>query len=203
MSDYREGYNQGVEDALNGVSTYLNDILSIGVVDMAMKHIRNELKEDGIIQESDFVTIKMDSDFFDVPDCAYDAILGKTFKCGELGSIMCVTGMPMMKGSESYEFLYEIYEYVLDSWETQEYIWLQESAYGKYGKDEYKCLCLNSQTEMNIASENMFHLGKDGNLYKSYDCEDYYRFTECSSEEFNKARKEALENCGEYKPMTE
>lgn len=203
MSDYREGYNQGVEDALNGVSTYLNDILSIGVVDMAMKHIRNELKEDGIIQESDFVTIKMDSDFFDVPDCAYDAILGKTFKCGELGSIMCVTGMPMMKGRESYEFLYEIYEYVLDSWEPQEYIWLQESAYGKYGKDEYKCLCLNSQTEMNIASENMFHLGKDGNLYKSYDCEDYYRFTECSSEEFNKARKEALKNFGEYKPTKE
>ena len=104
-----------------------------------------------------------------------------------------------MKGRESYEFLYEIYEYVLDSWQTQEYIWLQESAYGKYGKDEYKCLCLNSQTEMNIASENMFHLGKDGNLYKSYDYEEYYRFTECSSEEFNKARKEALENCGEYK----
>ena len=203
MSVYRRGYNQGVEDALNGVSTYLNDILSIGVVDKVMEHLRNELKEDGIIQESDFVTIKMDSDFFDVPDCAYDAILGKTFKCGELGSIMCVTGMPMMKGRERYEFLYEIYEYVLDSWQTQEYIWLQESAYGKYGKDEYKCLCLNSQTEMNIASENMFFLGKDGNLYKSYDYETYYRFTECSSEEFNKARKEALENFGEYKPMTE
>lgn len=203
MSDYREGYNQGVEDALNGVSTYLLDIFSIGVVDMAMKHIRNEFKEDGIIQESDLVTIKEDSDFFDVPNCAYDAILGKTFKCGELGSIMCVTGMPMMKGIESYEFLYEIYEYVLDSWEPQDYIWLQESAYGKYGKDEYKCLCLNTQTEMNIASESMFHLGKDGNLYRSYDYEEYYRFTECSSEEFNKARKEALENFGEYKPTKE
>ena len=34
MSDYTEGYNQGVEDALNGVSTYLLDIFSIGVVDM-------------------------------------------------------------------------------------------------------------------------------------------------------------------------
>jgi len=203
MSDYRKGYNQGVEDALNGVSTYLLDIFSIGVVDMAMKHIRNEFKEDGIIEESDLVTIKEDSDFFDVPNCAYDAILGKTFKCRELGSIMCVTGLPMMKGRERYEFLYEIYEYVLDSWEPQEYIWLQESAYGKYGKEEYKWLCLNSQTEMNIASENMFHLGKDGNLYKSYDYETYYRFTECSIEDFNKARKEALENCGEYKPTEE
>ena len=203
MSDYREGYNQGVEDALNGVSTYLNDILSIGVVDKVMEHLRNEFKADGIIQESNFVTIKEDSDFFDVPNCAYDAILGKTFKCGDLGAIMCVTGLPMMKGRECYEFLYEIYEYVLDSWTPQEYIWLQESAYGKYGKDEYKCLCLNTQTEMNIASESMFHLGKDGNLYRSYDYEEYYRFTECSSEEFNKARKEALENFGEYKPMTE
>ena len=203
MSDYKKGYNQGVEDALNGVSTYLNDILSIGVVDEVMKYLRNEFKEDGIIQESDLVTIKEDSDFFNVPDCAYDAILGKTFKCGDLGAIMCVTGMPMMKGRERYEFLYEIYEYVLDSWEPQEYIWLQESAYGKYGKDEYKCLCLNTQTEMNIASENMFFLGKDGNLYKSYDYETYYRFAECSSEEFNKARKEALENYGEYKPTKE
>ena len=54
MSDYREGYNQGVEDALNGVSTYLNDILSIGVVDKVMEHLRNEFKADGIIQEIRF-----------------------------------------------------------------------------------------------------------------------------------------------------
>lgn len=203
MSDYTEGYNQGVEDALKGTSTYLLDFFSISVVDEVMEHLRKKFKEDCIIEESDFVTIKEDSDFFDVPDSAYDAIIGKAFKCRDIGAIMCVTGMPMMKGRERYEFLYEIYEYVLDSWETQDYIWLQESAYGEYGRDEYKCLCLNSQTEMNIASENMFFLGKDGNLYKSYDYEQYYRFTECSSEDFNKARKEALEYCGEYKPTKE
>ena len=203
MNNFKEGYNKGVEDALNGVSTYLNDILSIGVVDKVMEHLRNEFKADGIIEESDFVTISDDSDFFDVPDYAYDNILGKTFKCNELGAVMQVTGLPVVENREKYEFLYEIYENCDGEWQAQDYIWLQESAYGKYGREEYRFFCLTSQTEMNIASENMFHVGKDGNLYKSYDYEEYFKFTECSDEEFDKAREEALKNCGEYKPTKE
>jgi hypothetical protein len=48
---------------------------------------------------------------------------------------------------------------------------------------------------MNIASENMFHLGKNGNLYTTVNCgNEWYELTEFSNEEFEKIRNEAIRN---------
>ena len=47
---------------------------------------------------------------------------------------------------------------------------------------------------MNIASEYMFHLGKNGKLYTSVACDDdYYEFTEITADEFEKIRNEFKE----------
>ena len=48
---------------------------------------------------------------------------------------------------------------------------------------------------MNIGSENMYHLGKDGNLYTTVDCgDDYFVFTHVSSEEGNRIRELAIKD---------
>ena len=200
-NEYKQGYNQGVVDSMIFLQSQLYTICSDSEVRKIIKSF-NEHFDEFIDKDSDFVVISADSDFFDIPMSDYEHLVGKTFKCKELGEVMKVTGIPNLSKRNIHEFLYEIYwQSSYDrEWKPQNYIWLQEHAYGKFGRDEYKPYCLTSQTEMNISSESMFLLGKDGNLYKSYDYEEYYRFTECPNEEFNIARKEAINNFGEYNP---
>lgn len=147
--------------------------------------------------ETDIVMISDDNDsFFNVRREEYDNLLGKTFKCDSLGSVIQVIGLSCSKEFEPYQFLYERYDKSFDGeWMPQDYIWLQEQT-----EDDYKFCCLTTQTEMNIASENMFHLGDDGNLYLGCDVEEYYKFTECSDELFEEAREKALEKYGRYVP---
>lgn len=48
---------------------------------------------------------------------------------------------------------------------------------------------------MNIASEEMFHVGKNGKIYTTVSCDDeYYEFTEITVDEFEKIRNEAIKN---------
>ena len=196
-NEYNQGYNQGIVDSMIFLQSQLQSICSDSEVRKITKSF-NEHFNEFIDKDSDFVVISADSDFFDIPMSDYEHLVGKTFKCKEIGEVMKVTGLPDLPKN----FLYEIYwqSSYDDKWHLQNYIWLQQHAYGKFGQDEYKPYCLTSQTEMNILSEGMFHLGKDGNLYKSYDYEEYYRFTKCPNEEFNIARKEAINNFGEYIP---
>ena len=204
-NEYKQGYYQGIVDSMIFLQSQLQSICSDSEVRKITKSF-NEHFNEFIDKDSDFVVISNDSDFFDIPMSDYEHIVGKTFKCKELGEVMKVTGLPDLSKCDIYEFLYEIYwkSSYDDKWHLQNYIWLQEQAYGNFSErfgNEYKPYCLTTETEMNIASESMFHLGKDGNLYKSYDYEEYYRFTECSNEEFNIARNEAINNFGEYIPI--
>ena len=205
-NEYNQGYNRGVADSMIFLQSQLCTICS----DREIRQIINSFKEhfnESNDEESDFVIISCDSDFFDIPMSDYKHIVGKTFKCKEIGEVMKVTGLPDLSKRDICEFLYEIYwkSSYDEKWHLQNYIWLQEHAYGNFCErfgNEYKSYCLTAETEMNIKSESMFRLGKDGNLYKTYDYDQHYRFTECSNEDFNIARNEAINNFGEYIPIS-
>ena len=71
--------------------------------------------------------------------------------------------------SDYYEFIYEIfYKHGKRDWENDDYIWLQNAG------EEYEKYRLTPYAEMNIAAEEMYHLGKDGRLYQDPGCEGTY-----------------------------
>ena len=90
---------------------------------------------------------------------------------------------------EPYEFIYERFDKQYNGWATEDYNWLQDctGVYEKYKTTPY--------ANMNIAREGMFHLGKNGRLYTNISCDDeYYEFTEITSDEFENIRNEAMKN---------
>ena len=95
-----------------------------------------------------------------------------------------------------YEFLFEKYEKDYEGdWMCQDYIWLQEQANeDDEDAEKYKRWCLTDQTDMNIASESMFHIGKDHHLYVDYTCaSDYEEFAPMENpEQFERIRAEAI-----------
>lgn len=160
-------------------------------------------------EESDD-SVYIDDDFFDCDINDYKAIIGKCFRHDDI--VLKVVGVRDDFDNKYYEaghyeteFLYEQYECYNDEWHIQEYIWLQESVYGKYAsitdKKEYLRFCITPNTEMNIGREGMYILGKDGLLYVDEDCsgECYTRYEEIPNEVFEKIRAEAITNDGEYK----
>lgn len=155
-------------------------------------------------------TVKLEDDFFDCDINDYKAIIGKCFRHDDV--VLKVVGIRddfdnkyYKSGHYESNFLYEQYECYNDEWHIQEYIWLQESVYGKYAsandKKEYLRFCITPNTEMNIGREGMYMLGKDGLLYTDDDCsgECYTCYEEISNEVFEKIRIEAIANDGEYK----
>ena len=164
-----------------------------------------------VIDDEEFdYTVRLEDDFFDCDINDYKAIIGKCFRHG--GIVLKVLGIRddfdnqyYEKGHYETEFLYEQYECYNDEWHIQEYIWLQESVYGKYAsesyKREYSRFCITPNTEMNIGREGMYMLGKDGLLYTDDDCSgEYYTcYEEIPNEVFEKIRTEAIANDGEYK----
>ena len=118
----------------------------------------------------------------------YEKLVGKCFICDDSWVVKVVGIDP----NNPYEFLYERYEKYEDgSWNVQDYIWLQDAA---ERNPKYKKYCLTPQTEKNIASEHMFHLGSDGNLYESVDCDAFYKYTPMDKERFEEIKRQALEN---------
>lgn len=87
------------------------------------------------------------------------------------------------------EFIYEEVDKHRDgTYSFDDYHWLQED----YNDDLAK-FRLTPQADMNIAAEEMFHIGKDGCLYVDYCCDrTYYKFKEVKPEVFEKAREEAI-----------
>ena len=160
-------------------------------------------------EESDD-TVRLEDDFFDCDINDYKTIIGKCFRHDNI--VLKVVGIRDDFDNKYYEaghyeteFLYEQYECYSNEWHIQDYIWLQESVYGKYAsvsdKKEYLRFCITPNTEMNIGREGMYMLGKDGLLYVDEDCsrECYTRYEEIPNEVFEKIRAEAIANDGEYK----
>ena len=143
--------------------------------------------------ESSLIDIEYESDEYNrlFPDLEledYKKLIGKCFMCDDRW-VVKVVGIDL---ENLAEFLYERYEKYNDgSWNVQDYIWLQDSA--EYDP-KYKKYCLTPQTEKNIASESMFHLGSDGNLYESVDCDVFYKYTPIDKERFEEIKRQALEN---------
>lgn len=119
----------------------------------------------------------------------YKKIMGKCFINEEIGVAVKILEIPNDEYHEiePYKFIYERFDEQFDGWEPEDYNWLQDHPY-KY--NEFK---ITPYANMNIASEGMFHLGKNGKLYTTVDCgDDYYEFTEITVDEFEKIRNEAI-----------
>lgn len=121
----------------------------------------------------------------------YKKIMGKCFINEKIGIALKILEIPNDEyyQIEPYEFIYERCDKWIDGWSLEDYNWLQEhtGAYEKYKITPY--------ANMNIASEEMFHVGKNGKIYTTVDCGDeYYEFTEITADEFEKIRNEAIKN---------
>jgi hypothetical protein len=218
---YREeGYKNIQEDNIVHPSKYpcmvmIEELLSKDGSDWCNFHyvyisdfdVCNEEIDD---EESDD-TVRLEDDFFDCDINDYKAIIGKCFRHGDI--VLKVLGIRddfdnkyYKSGHYESNFLYEQYEWYCGEWHIQEYIWLQESVYGKYASEsdikEYLRFCITPNTEMNIGREGMYMLGKDGLLYTDDDCsgECYTCYEEIPNERFEQIRAKAIDTDGEYKP---
>ena len=139
-----------------------------------------------VVSEDDFDVFFAD-DYED-----YKKIMGKCFINERMGVAVKILEIPDDEyyQVEPYEFIYERCNKWIYGWDFEDYIWLQNQT-----KEKYKKLKLTPYADMNIASEGMFHLGKNGRLYTNISCDDeYYEFTEITADEFEKIRNEAIKN---------
>lgn len=143
--------------------------------------------------DNNIVVVNDAEEFF--VDNTYDAYKVLKGKCFIIKGCMAIKVLDVPNDEydniDSYEFIYEKFDLVNDSdWEPEYYNWLQEQT-----EDKYKKYKITQYSNMNIASENMFHLGKNGKLYTPVDCGDeYYEFAEITNEQFEKIRNEAIIN---------
>lgn len=213
-----EGYKSIQEDNITHPSEYpcivmIEEQLSKHGSDWCNFHYVyiSDFNEEECDDEDSDDTVRLDEDFFDCNIDDYKAIVGKCFRHGDV--VLKVLGIRddfdnkyYKDGHYETEFLYEQYEHYSEEWHIQDYIWLQETVYGKYAsesdKREYLRFCLTPNTEMNIGREGMYLLGKDGLLYTDDDCsgECYTRYEEIPNKVFEKIKKQAIDNDGVYKP---
>lgn len=143
--------------------------------------------------DNNIVVVNDAEEFF--VDNTYDAYKVLKGKCFIIKGCMAIKVLDVPNDEydniDSYEFIYEKFDLVNDSdWEPEYYNWLQEQT-----EDKYKKYKITQYSNMNIASENMFHLGKNGKLYTTVDCGDeYYEFAEITKEQFEEIRNEAITN---------
>ena len=143
--------------------------------------------------DNNIVVVNDAEEFF--VDNTYDAYKVLKGKCFIIKGCMAIKILDVPNDEydniDPYEFIYEKFDLVNDSdWEPEYYNWLQEQT-----EDKYKKYKITQYSNMNIASENMFHLGKNGKLYTTVDCGDeYYEFAEITKEQFEEIRNEAITN---------
>lgn len=170
-----------------------------------LKNLIQSLPKDLIVRVNnwegsvdDYVN-KRSEEFFKTSDEDYKNLVGKCFINSDKTVALKVVGL---SENHSYEFLYEQYE-LSDydgTWHNKEYIWLQETS---VDDADYRKYCISSQVEMNIAAEEMYHLGKDGKLYVDISCGgDYEVYEPLSSINFELIREEAINNDGFYKVIS-
>ena len=132
-------------------------------------------------------------EFFDAPEETVQQLVGKCFKSPFGGNYMIkILGLRSDRDNKYWkdcklwrEFIYEKVEKYGDGWSFPDYSHLQES-------EDLKAMRVTPFSEINYASEEMFNIGKDGNLYVDYWCNrDYVKLPEVDLKTFNKHRAEA------------
>lgn len=193
--DYNEKYDfhkRKVEELLPNELSILQALLE----DMLPEGVTYKITRNDTGQVYDYVDMfveDMIEGYFDVSEDDIKKLVGTCFMNEDKTSVVEIVGMTDKKD----EFLFEKYEKwgSDDSWHCQDYNWLQNSVYGKYPDEALKKYCLTDQTDMNIASENMFMVGKDGNLYVDMTCgNDYIIYKPIKTTTFKLIKEEALEN---------
>lgn len=168
------------KDVIDYLSSHPEDLLEIA---------NSLVLENNKPEEIETVLIPVWEEFF--LNNNYKDILGKCFINKDLGIVLSILDCP--EDRDNYEFLFEQFEKcdIDGEWHSKDYIWLQNC-----GDLEYEKYKLTTQTEMNIASESMYHLGSDGNLYLwTGDCEnEYYKFVSLDQHDFDNIREEAIRN---------
>jgi hypothetical protein len=134
-------------------------------------------------------------DFFDAPEETVQKLVGRCFKSPYGGTYMIkILGLRTDRDNKYWnesklwqEFIYEKIEKHGSRWSFPDYSHLQ------YHED-LKDMRITPFAEINYASEEMFQVGKDGNLYIDYWCNrDYSKLQEVDQKTFNKHRAEAYE----------
>ena len=132
-------------------------------------------------------------DFFDAPEETVQKLVGRCFKSPFGGTYMIkILGLRSDRDNKYWnesklwqEFIYERVEKCGDGWRFPDYSHLQED-------DDLKAMRVTPFAEINYASEEMFNIGKDGNLYVDYLCNrDYAKLQEVDLKTFKKHRAEA------------
>ena len=169
------------------------DISDFGILDTSDLLSHEELCKITIKQPKEVCegVYKLPVDFLNTTEEDYKKIKGKCF-IKENGNDIVIRVEDIIS-PEFTNFLHEEYvKYFDDSWNCKDYNWLQNTA---VYDPEYKKYCLTDQTDMNIGSEEMYCLGKDGNLYVTVECGDeWYRFIPIDFDKFEKIKEEALRN---------
>lgn len=158
-----------------------------------MYQLLDEMSSDDEETNDTVVVVSEDDvdDFFADDYEDYKKIMGKCFINEEIGIAVKILEIPNDEYDhiEPYEFIYERCDKWIDGWNFEDYNWLQEHT-GVYEK--YK---ITPYANMNIASEEMLHVGKNGKIYTTVACDDeYYEFTEITADEFENIRNEAIKN---------
>ena len=153
----------------------------------------------------DVIREQIDS-FFDTTEEDLTQMIGQCFMSKNGKTAVKIVGMRDDRDSKYWdqqwdEFLFEKYEKDSEGdWVCQDYIWLQEQAKDDdEDAEKYKRWCFTDQTDMNIASESMFHIGNDHHLYVDHTCaSDYEEYVPMDNpEQFERIRSEAIgwRNC--------
>lgn len=151
------------------------------------------LMRDGKPFDIDDYFFERTMDFFDPPKETVEKLVGKCFKSPFGGTYMIkILGLRSDRDNKYWnesklwqQFIYEKVEKHGYVWRFPDYILLQK-------RDEWKEMRITPFAELNYASEDMFNVGKDGNLYVDYCCSgDYTKLQEVDLKTFNKHRAEA------------
>lgn len=144
-------------------------------------------------------------DFFDAPEETVQKLVGKCFKSPFGGNwIIKILGLRTDRDNKYWnssklwqEFIYEKVEKHGSGWCFHDYSNLQTDP-------DLKAMRITPFAEINYASEEMFNIGKDGNLYVDYWCNrDYVKLIEVDAKTFNKHRAEAYEKWSEERSYDE
>lgn len=152
-----------------------------------------------------------DDSFFKEPTIKdYNKLVGRCFIQVGGGDVIKVLAVPTDK--KYYEFIFERYtEYLNGKWYIQDYNWLQDTVFGKFGINSknyaknsafrsyvepyIQYALISSQVDMNVSSEDMYQLGIDGNIYINIGCSDtWLRYREISNKKFEKIKEKAIKN---------
>lgn len=132
-------------------------------------------------------------EFFNAPEETVQQLVGRCFKSPHGGTyIIKILGLRSDRDNKYWnesklwkEFIYERVEKCGDGWRFPDYSLLQED-------EDLKAMRITPFAEINYASEEMFNIGKDGNLYVDYWCNrDYSKLQEVDLKTFKKHRAEA------------